>query len=166
MVAFGHTAVGVIVGVGTYQLFGHGDLAAGLIATGILGVVSHYIMDCVPHGHFFKGEANFEHLIIWIILFDLLLPVLFLLATAHYIGKTPVEILFVLFGIGGSQLPDVIDSLMKIRLLPKAKLLKLENKFHQSTHWHGKGEKTLLFTFFDIWQIAVFILAYVVLVKF
>jgi hypothetical protein len=166
MVAFGHTAVGVIVGVGAYQVFGHGDLTTGLIATGALGVISHYIMDCVPHGHFFRGSEKFDKLIIWVILFDLLMPILLLLGSAHYLGKNIPEILYVLFGIGGSQLPDVLDGLMRIKILPRVSFLKLESSFHEATHWHGKDETTLLFTIYDIWQIAVFVLAFYILVKF
>ncbi len=166
MVAFGHTAVGTLVGVAAYHVFGKGDIALGLIAAGFLGVVSHYLADLIPHGHFFRPPQKFEKLIIWVILFDLLLPILFLLATAHYLQKNPTEILYILFGIGGAQLPDVLGGLKQLKLLPEIKILAAENKFHMSTHWHGQNEKALLFSFYDIWQIAVFILAILSIIYF
>ena len=165
MVAFGHTGVGVLVGVAAYHAFGKGDIALGLIATGFLGVISHYLADLIPHGHFFRTQEKYDKLIIWVILFDLLLPILFLLSTAHYMQKNPIEILYILFGIGGSQLPDVIGGLSELKLLPENKLLKLEHKFHMSTHWHGQNEKALLFSLYDIWQITVFILAVLAIIN-
>lgn len=164
MVAFGHTAVGTLVGVASYRIFGQGDIALGLIATGFLGVLSHYLMDLVPHGHFFRDSKKYEKLIIWVILFDLALPVLFLLGLAHLSGKSSIEILYILFGMGGAQLPDILDGLKRINLLPEFKILKIESDFHQSTHWHGKEEKALLFSFYDIWQVLVFVLAVLVLI--
>lgn len=166
MVAFGHTAIGTIIGVASYQTLGKGDIALGLIATGFLGVLSHYLMDLLPHGHFFRDPEKYEKLIIWVILFDLALPVLFLLGSAHFLGKSGTEILYILFGIGGAQLPDVLDGLRRIQLLPEFKILRVENNFHMSTHWHGKEEKALLFSFYDIWQVSVFVLAVLVLINY
>lgn len=165
MVAFGHTSVGTIVGIASYQAFGKGDIALGLIATGFIGLISHYLMDFVPHGHFFTDPKKFEKLILWVILLDLLLPVLIVLATAHSIGKNATEILYILFGIGGAQLPDVIFGLKELKLLSENKLLKTEGDFHESTHWHGKREKALLWGWRDIWQIIMLILAFITLFK-
>ncbi len=164
MVAFGHTAIGVLVGVASYKAFSSGDIALGLILTGTIGVASHYLMDTVPHGHFFTDLKKYEKLILRVILFDLALPVLFILGLMHFSGRSGTEILYVLFGIGGSQLPDIIEGLKTIRLLPDSKLFRLENKFHNNTHWHGKGENALLWGLRDIWQIAVFVLAILVVI--
>lgn len=165
MVAFGHTAVGALVGIYGYQTFSQGNLITGLTLTGALGVISHYVMDFIPHGHFFKGTTNFKKYIIWVILFDLLLPIVFLLTLAQYFQKGGIQTLYILFGIGGAQLPDIIDSLIYLKFLPKINLLELENKFHQGTHWHGTKEKTLLFSFYDVWQIAVFLIATILIIK-
>lgn len=173
MVAFGHTAVGSLVGLVSYRAFGSGDIALGLVATGFAGVLSHYLMDLVPHGHFFTDPRKYDKLIIWVILFDLLLPVLFFLAAAHLTGRSGTEILYILFGIGGAQLPDVFDGLKRIKLLPKTtrplfigKILGAENKFHMSTHWHGKEEKALLISILDVWQFSVLVLAVTAIIYF
>ena len=157
MVAFGHTAVGTIVGVAAFQVLGRGDIALGLVATGIFGIISHYLADLIPHGHFFTDPKKYDKLIIWVILFDLLLPFLFILGFAHLLGKGGSEMLYILFGIGGAQLPDVLDGLRRIKLLPEIGFFKIENDFHLSTHWHGKEEKALIFGVADVWQMLVFV---------
>lgn len=163
MVAFGHTAVGAIVGVIGYQTFGHGNLALGLIETGILGVFSHYIFDLIPHGHFFNDPKKYKKYIPTVIVFDLALPVLFLLWLGYSEGKSTYELLYILFGIGGSQLPDVLDGLGRLKILPRTGLFKTEKAIHHSTHWHGKDGKALLFTVFDFWQVLIFGLAILVI---
>lgn len=166
MVAFGHSAVGTIVGIGTYHLIAeHSDLALGLIAAGFAGVVSHYLMDLMPHGHFFRGEANFKKYINLVIIFDLFLPILLILSLAHFFNKSALEILYILFAIGGAQLPDILMGLEKQNLLYKTKIFQLESRFHMSTHWHGIGERALLFNKGDIWQFLAFILALVLIIK-
>lgn len=164
MVAFGHTAVGAIVGVISYKTFGQGDIALGLISTGFAGWISHYLADLMPHGHFFR-EEGFEKKIIWVIIFDLLLPILLLLGFAHYFNNSYIKILYIVFGIGGAQLPDVLGGLRKLELLPKIYILNREYNFHMSTHWHGTKDKTLLWSLKDIWQVLTFILAILLLIN-
>ncbi len=160
MVAFGHTAVGTLVGIASYQAFGKGDIALGLIASGFLGILSHYLMDLIPHGHFFRGTENYKKMIIvWVIIFDLVIPAVFLLSLSHLFGKNITQILYILFAIGGAQLPDVLGGLKRIDLLPNLKIFKVENVFHMGTHWHGAEEKALLWGFRDIWQVLAFVLA-------
>lgn len=164
MVAFGHTAVGVIVGVTTYQVIGQFDIASGLITSGLAGVISHYLMDLIPHGHFFR-EKDYNKYINWVIIFDLLIPTLFFLVLAHILGKNPVEILYILFSVGGAQLPDTLVGLGKLDLLPDYKIFKTEYKFHISTHWHGQKEHSVLFNIKDLWQVLMFLLAILILVR-
>ena len=149
MVAFGHTAVGAIVGIYTYQHLGATDPITGLLVAGTVGVVSHYIADTIPHGHFFP-EKEYRQKVGYAIVFDLFLSILV------YLSSNILFTLFVLFGIGGSQLPDVVDGLIYTKRLPNKGLLKLEHSFHLATHWHGTKEKTLLWSIWDTWQIALF----------
>lgn len=164
MIAFGHTAVGASIGLATYQLIGGTDIALGLITAGSLGIVSHYITDFIPHGHFFKEKA-YKSKVIYVIIFDLLLSVLLFLSTAHFAGGSPEQLLYILFGIGGAQLPDVLDGLIYIDLLPIVGFFKLENNFHRYLHWHGVGKKSLLIGKRDIWQASVVILSLLYLIK-
>ena len=159
MVAFAHTAAGTIIGLVLPQNFTSDNTAAGLITTGFMGLISHYLTDFIPHGHFFNKPKDFSKKNIWVIIFDLLLPFLFIIGSALYLNKSDTQIWYLLFGIGGAQLPDVLEGLKKIKLLPKTSILTAENKFHMSTHWHGLEEKALLFSIYDVWQIALYILA-------
>lgn len=164
MVAFGHTAVGTIIGVAAYQLIGQGDVAVGLIAAGGAGVLSHYLMDFMPHGHFFR-EKDYKKYINWVIAFDLSLPVILLLLLAHYLGRNPLEILYILFGIGGAQLPDILTGLRKLDLLPNYQFFKTEDEFHQKTHWHKKFYTSSPFNITDFWQLLMLVLAVLVIFK-
>lgn len=158
MVAFGHTAVGTIIGVTAYSFLNPGDLASGLIAAGAFGVVSHYITDFIPHGHF-VGPDQLKKYLTPIIIFDVLLPI-FLILGALYLkeGFSP-KFFYIMFGIGGAQLPDVLDGLIFVNVIKTKGLLKMENKFHQALHWHGTGSRSLLLGIRDIWQAAMIVFA-------
>lgn len=165
MVAFGHTALGASVGLLTYHILGRGDIALGLIVSGTAGVISHYLADLIPHGHFFN-ESGYKNKIFWVIIFDLLLSLLLFLTTAHLSRDSAEKILYLLFGIGGAQLPDALDGLIYIDLLPRSGILKWENNFHRSTHWHGTGKNTLLIGYRDLWQLATVIISLYLIINF
>ena len=151
MVSFGHTAVGVIIGIAAYKFLGSDNLAGNLIITGSVGFVSHYVMDAIPHGHFFMGKS-YKNSIIPIIIFDLSLSIILFLGLLYFKEGFSEKFLYTMFGIGGSQFPDVIDGLIYIKIIKAKGLLKTENKIHQATHWHGKSSKPLLLGVRDIWQ--------------
>lgn len=158
MVASGHTAVGVIVGVAAYQLLGQNDLVEGLVIAGAAGVLSHYLTDAVPHGHFLKPKDLRKYLGL-IILFDALLPIILFLGGIYLRSGFGGKLLYVLFGVGGAQLPDVIDGLIFTKIIKARGLVKIENNFHQRLHWHGKDSTTLLLGLRDIWQAFIILTA-------
>lgn len=164
MVAFGHTAVGGIIGVVAFSyIHPYSDPVVGLLQTGAIGVISHYIMDFVPHGHFFR-EHEYKKNVFYVIVFDLFLSVLLYTGLSLYLSEYNLLFtLYVLFGIGGSQLPDIIDGLMYVGILPKKGLLQVEHDLHVATHWHGKREKALLWGWADLWQVSVFLIGVLVL---
>ncbi len=158
MISFGHTAVGVIVGVTFYQFLAQGDLATGLITAGSVGFVSHYVMDFIPHGHFFRPK-DFNKSILPVIFFDLLGSIALFLGIIYLKEGFSQKFLYIMFGIGGSQLPDVIDGLMRIKMIKTQGVLKIEYDFHEVLHWHGRGSNTLLLDFRDIWQVFIVLIA-------
>lgn len=158
MVSFGHTAVGVIIGTTAYKFLGQGDLASGLIITGTAGFVSHYIMDSIPHGHFFMSN-DFKRNILPIIVFDLSLSIMLFLGILYLKIGFDEKLQYVMFGIGGSQLPDVIDGLIYTKIIKARGLLKGEKSFHEAIHWHGRNTKTLLLGIRDIWQVLIILIA-------
>lgn len=158
MIAFGHTAVGVIAGTVAYNYLGQGDLITGLVTTGAVSAASHYIMDAIPHGHFFKTN-QFKKYIIPVIIFDLLLPIVLILGITYSKTGLSERLLYIMFGIGGSQLPDVIDGLIRIGVIKAKGFLKVENNFHEGTHWHNKGNNGLPLGLRDIWQVLMILTA-------
>ena len=158
MVAFGHTAVGASVGLLSYQAFGQNNPIVGLFGAGTLGVISHYVTDFIPHGHFMKTK-DFQQKIFWVILFDLLLSIIIFSYSGFASSGISLKLFYILFGIGGAQLPDVLDGLIYIKVLPRKGFFKIENNFHQWLHWHGKGENALTIGLRDTWQLLAILLS-------
>jgi hypothetical protein len=159
MIAFGHTSVGSLVGLAGYSYFGQTDPVLGLTLTAGAGLVSHYIADFIPHGHFFKGTEHFAQNVIPVLFFDLALSLALFTFLAFRKFGFDLPFWYVLVGIAGAQLPDVLDGLIYTKFIPKLGLIKTENNFHQATHWHGKGNKTLLLGLRDVWQLSVVLIA-------
>lgn len=165
MVASGHTAVGVIVGVVAYQFLGQNNLAGGLVVAGIAGVLSHYLTDAIPHGHFVKLK-DLKKYLGPIIIFDLLLPIILFLGGIYLRSGLGEKLLYVMFAVGGVQLPDAIDGLIFINIIKTRGAIGLENNFHQGLHWHGRGPTTLLLGWRDLWQLAAILIALYTLFKY
>lgn len=158
MIAFGHTAVGAAVGLQVYHLSSSSEPVLGLILAGSSGMLSHYIMDIIPHGHFFVDRKyNYFRNTALTLLFDLLLGVIIFGGIPFLDGGPSLIFWYIMFGIGGAQLPDILDNLIHLKILPRWGLLKLENHYHQETHWHGKHENGLLMSKWDLWQLSTII---------
>lgn len=154
MVAFGHSAVGVSIGVLTYEVLKNQNPVIGLVAAGSLGVISHYICDFIPHGHFVKfGELKKK--LYSIIFFDLILSITLFLGAEILAQGLSFRLLYILFGMGGALFPDAIDALINIGKLPYKSVLKFEYDLQQTAHWHGAKEKGLPIGIWDIWQLGV-----------
>lgn len=157
MVAFGHTAVGAAVGFLTYQAVGTSYPGIGLILSGGFAAAAHYITDLIPHGHFIK-QRNFKSQIIWVLIFDLFLSSILFTWLAFMKEGFSVKFLYILFGMGGSHIPDVLDGLIYIGVLKRIGFLRIEHNFHLALHWHGANDKALMFGIRDVWQIIVALL--------
>lgn len=160
MISFGHTAVGAVVGLEVYSLLAPTEPVIGLIAAGTAGMISHYIMDIVPHGHFFVDRrSNYLRNTALTLLFDFLVGIILFAGIPFAQTGLSLTFWYILFAIGGAQTPDILDNLIHLKILPAKSLLKLENYYHQQTHWHGKHEKGLLISWWDIWQLTVIIIS-------
>lgn len=164
MVQFGHNSFGVGAGILIYNLLGDNNPILTLTAAGGLGVISHYVVDSIPHGHFIKFNEYKQK--VWsVIVFDLFLSFLIFLTLSNWVYGTNLKTLCILFGMGGAQLPDILDGMIYMKWIPKKGVVKLENNFHQLTHWHGKLEKGLPWGMRDIWQITAFFVAIFLIFK-
>lgn len=170
MVAFGHTAVGTLVGLGVYHYFGTSQPELGLLIAGGAGIASHYLADSIPHGHFFSHK-DFKKKIIYAIIFDFFLSVIVFSGLVLFISGFDWKFWYVLFAIGGAQLPDILDGFYYLALLPHSGLFKSENSFHQATHWHGIFKNGKLidgqpFKKYDVWQVVMVVVALLALISF
>ncbi|MBI2597226.1 hypothetical protein HYW41_03655 [Candidatus Daviesbacteria bacterium] len=158
MVATGHTAVGVIVGTIVYQTLGQGHLTSGLIITGTAAITLHYLGDAIPHGHFFMTK-DFKKSILPVITFDVLLPVLVFLSVIYLKNGLGEKFLYIMFSIGCSLFPDVIDGLIYTGVLKAKSILKIENDLHQKLHWHDRDFAAMPLGPHDIWQVIIILIA-------
>ena len=166
MIAWGHTAVGASVGLISYQHFAQTDPILGLAIAPFLGIISHYITDFIPHGHYVKAK-NVKKYHLPILTFDVFLSVATFSYLAYLKHGFGLESWYIVAGIGGALLPDVVDGLVGYGNKPKNPLLKIEHHFHWVTlHWHGVGDKGLMLNWRDIWQLAtVLVSAYLIYSK-
>jgi hypothetical protein len=141
-----------------------------LLAAGAAGLVSHYVTDFIPHGHFIRHN-QFKSKVYLEIIFNLFLSIALVVCLIYMKEGLSLKLWYVLFGIGGAQLPDVLDGLIYTNFLPRRGILKIENNFHQSTHWHaiwknGKIIDGLPWEFFkrDIWQVMVALITLYILI--
>lgn len=163
MVAFGHSAVGVITGLGVYNLTQSSNLPLDLSLSFSAGLVSHYITDFIPHGHFFKYK-DYHQKIIYVIIFDFLLSLVIFTTLAFSKFDLTPPFWFILFAIAGAQLPDILDGSVHAGFIKAKGILKAEYNFHMNTHWHGKLKKGLMLGRRDIWQLAVIFIAIILLI--
>jgi hypothetical protein len=158
MVAFGHTAVGALVGLASYNIYGSQNPATAFQMAIIGGLASHYLVDTIPHGHF-SNLKDYKKKIVYIIIFDLFLSLLIFTSASIFNFGLSLKTWLILTGIAFSQAPDVLDGLIYIGFLKKNYLINMEMAIHEATHWHGTGSKVLAFSIFDIWQVSLFIVS-------
>ena len=162
MVAWSHSAVGATVGLITYQKFAQTNPILGLVITPLAGMASHYIADFIPHGHFVKASQIKKYLIP-ILIFDVFLSVALFLGVIYLKEGVSLKFLYILFGIGGSLLPDVIAGLSAYKKHHKNLVIKIEEEIHGATHWHGYHDKSLMLGVYDVWQLTVVIFSFLLL---
>ncbi len=171
MIAVGHSSAGVLIGVAIVAVASTG-MPTWLLAVMALtiGVAMHYACDYIPHGHYYIDDKNPTPRSLATLGIDFIggVTLLFILAWNKF-GVTG-ELLVVIAAISGALLPDMFESLIKLKIIPKAKIVKREMAFHGAMHWHDEptsplphGARPLRWT--DVWQLAVFLLAVYVLLR-
>jgi hypothetical protein len=165
MIAAGHTSVGVLVGVGTLTLFPALPYPYHLTLVLAVGLISHYLFDLVPHGHYnFDGQnPTFRSKVFFFIDFFIPIGLFSVLAFLTYGFSWPLLVVWA--GITGAQAPDILFGLRASRLVSETFWTR-EQAFHQWTHWHNPtdlrkatNEGGLKLSIYDIWQMIVFLMA-------
>jgi hypothetical protein len=173
MIATGHTSVGVVVGVVATQALPDSIPPLGqVLLVGTIGVISHFVMDVMPHGHYdFDASAPTRRGQI-LLLVDLLLPIVVVLSLCLWRWSWS-DTLIIFFGIGGSQLPDIFDGLFMRGWFAKYGWAQFEHRFHMGTHWHNPTNPTRAtpeggrkLGLGDVWQLLTGLIALCLLVWF
>ena len=171
MIAVGHTSVGTLIGIGASSLAPEVPLPAVVLLTGVVGWLSHYAMDLVPHGHYPFNQTSLttKQKLTFLVDFGLPLVVLAIWLLAEFgFGR---QSWLVGAGVMGAQLPDILMGLRSKRVLPR-NFWQFESYWHSRTHWHNpkeaaratpEGGRQLGWS--DLWQAAVAVLAILLLVR-
>lgn len=142
-----------------------GNTAGNPLLAFIIGMISHFLLDSIPHFDP-SGSEDFDskkitltkkgRRYLLVVICDILLAGVFLL---FLLSRKPVYPLGVIFGVIGSVLPDFLMGLYK---LTKNPILKIYNTFHQNIHF---DQKKIHVNFFlgNLTQLAAFILPMILL---
>lgn len=162
MLAFGHNSVGALVGVTTFSVIPETvPLSARLTLTIVVGFLSHYLTDRIPHGHYEFAPARLTKKMALLFLLDFGGSML-LLTTLAYVHFGISEILWGIFvAMWAAQIPDIFEGFVNIGIIPFSNFVKKHRNFHFYT-MHAKTPHALLlpdgetrkWSYSDIWQVA------------
>ncbi len=159
MIASGHSAVGFMIGYSIVKTSPDPILGMGLGF--VSGIVTHYLCDLIPHGHFGKNlRLNFSKTNLYIFA-DLIISFSILFIFSYLLFDKSWSLLIITTTMVASQLPDLFDAWVHFLHKDFNKLLNWEYKFHQHVHWHGTGMKTILISWRDFWQFLILLIALV-----
>ncbi len=125
-----HAAAGTIIG----------ETSPNVLIAFVLGFISHFSLDIIPHGDTrlikekFKFSRDEINLLKKLTLADVL--VMSVILALLYVTGHVTDILSVMFGIAGALLPDFIQG---IYVLTEAPLLKKYFSLHWNIHYVLKG---------------------------
>ncbi len=162
MVAFGHTAVGVLIGVTTAHFVADSDPVLGMSLAFGVGLVSHYLADFIPHGHFFTDTTKYKKYALPIIIFDLGLGGVIFLGLSFLKFGVSWPMVYIILAVVASELPDALDAFVWMKMIKPKGLIGLEYQLHRAMHWHARPDPGLPLGLYDIWQVAVIIGAFLV----
>lgn len=177
MLAFGHTSSGVLVGLGLITIEQNAATAIPvgwlLLVALLLGIAVHYLGDFIPHGHYdFVAKHPSKKAWIFLGLDFAAVGLLFALIALHKFGFG-IDFWVIFSAVLGAQLPDIFEGLVDRKIVPTNRWTKLHRYWHfKILHWHTRtakrhlpsGARALAWT--DIWQVAVFALALILLLRF
>ena len=178
MIASGHNSTAALLAVTAIHINEQTDLLNSypllLTCLFVVGIISHYLTDLIPHGHYKQPEMALKHymarpkaerksiptITLLIGLADFMLSlIVFIVIFWILLGTSSLIYLGVAFA--GTQLPDLIMIANKSGIGSNNKFVQIEQSFHGGPiHWHDqKNGQARLWSWTDTWQILVFVLA-------
>lgn len=157
MVILGHAGVGAMSGIAVHQAF-HQQVPFTwvLVIALIIGVLSHYVTDWIPHGHYHINLGYPGTVANIAILVDFAGSVLLMLVLTWLAVGFSLMWWVVAATVFGAILPDVAEVLQDYKIITRWRWLRIHTSFHQGfLHWHNSGGRPLPWRLVDIWQIAI-----------
>lgn len=157
MVILGHASVGAISGIAVHQAFHQqAPFMWVLLIALVIGVLSHYVTDWIPHGHFHINLGYPSTIANAAILVDFIGSVLLMLVLTWLAAGFAMVWSVVAVTVFGAVLPDVVEVLQNHKILPRWRWLKAHTRFHiKYLHWHNANGRPLPWRWIDVWQVAV-----------
>jgi len=172
MIAFGHSSVGTLVGIGTYYWLPDAwPLIPRLLIAFILGIISHYAADAVPHGHYNFDPKHLTRQAVSVFIIDFFGAIMILSLLALLKFGISDGFWFVLAGIAGAQAPDIAEGFVDLGYIKSSNVVIKHRRFHfEKTHRKTPEHVALpsgarMWTWTDIWQVLVFAIAVVTLAQ-
>lgn len=172
MVSSGHASVGALIGfaiVKTVPASAHPFLI--IITAFLAAILSHYVCDFVPHGHYFILLKKLTTRSMTILFFDTFgATALILLLALLAFGLSP-SFFIIAAAIIGAQLPDAFEGLVDLKIIPTGRFSKIHRYWHfKIIHWHNEPTSKLPghgrpIRWTDLWQLITFMLAILVLLR-
>lgn len=165
MIAIGHTSIGAVIGMAVASATPGLPLSARLLIVALTAIISHYICDWIPHGHYHVRwhQMSLKTFVLALIDLGLFSSVLLYLAWLHFgLGAT---FLIVMLGMTAAMLPDFFEGSVRIGLIPQWRWVRAHHYFHiKKMHWHSKPLSQIIrlprpIQMTDMWLLGLFAVA-------
>lgn len=167
MIILGHASIGTVAGIAIHQsLAPQLPLIAIMAIAFVVGLVSHYLTDAIPHGHYhinlrYPSAAATRTLYIE----SIGSIVLMLLLVWLNVGVVPLWWVITAC-ITGAVLPDFVEAMQNYKIIPRTRWLRAHTRFHTKfLHWHNVADRPRPWNITDIWQVATAVVAIMFIVN-
>ncbi len=140
MIAVGHTSLGVVSGAIVVTVLPQTiNLPVAISIAFITGLISHYLADLIPHGHydFRPRHPTFKSLTLLGV--DVILPILFFGWLVYSALGLNGEVWILVAAVAGALIPDSLDVLVRLAALPNWQIFAWHQRFHRQLHWHNQA---------------------------
>ncbi len=167
MLAFGHNSVGALVGLATFTYVPETvPVTVRFLIALVAGVISHYLTDRIPHGHYEFAPSRVTKKMAALFLLDFGGSMTVLTACAFWRFGFSEMLLGIFVGMWAAQLPDIFEGFVNVGVIPFSNPVKKHRNFHYYT-MHAKTPHHLLMTdeisrkwsYTDAWQVGCFVVA-------
>lgn len=166
MIGFGHTSTGILIGVGATRVLPENTSSPiQILIVILLGIVSHYLADFIPHGHYVIDPKKPSRKSLIIFALDTFGTAVILLGIALYKYGLALNFWLIFFAILGAQLPDIWQGIKALVTIKNNAFVRFETHMHNNiAHWHNPPHSPIPgggrpWAWTDAWQICILLIA-------